>query len=269
MNKKSFAVLGDPISHSLSPKIHAAAYKHLHLDYTYEAIQVAAGSLEKFINESGEKYSGFSVTMPLKFEAAAFATHSDLLGTRVCNTLVRDETGFSGHNTDVYGIQMAVKSVSRNSVKSVAILGSGATARSAVVASLGIVGVTNIAVYARDTEKAIALKELVSDDEVAIDSNSLSEYNGGFDLTINTLPAGTVNSRSITPNQTGILLSAGYSTVDSDFNNQFSADHLIAGTEMLIWQAVQQVKLFAGQDIDASAIDEAALADVMRQALQY
>jgi shikimate dehydrogenase len=267
MSKKSFAVLGDPISHSLSPKIHAAAYEYLNLDYAYEAVQVSAGSLERFINESGAKYSGFSITMPLKFEAAAFATYAELLGTGVCNTLVRNETGFFGYNTDVYGIQMAVKSFIRNPVKSVAILGSGATARSAVVAALGVVGVTNITVFARDTEKAIALNELVSDDEVSFESRGLADFTGGFDLTINTLPAGTANSLSITPKQTGFLLSAGYSTVDSDFNNQFSSSHLIAGTEMLIWQAVQQVKLFVGQDIDASAIDEAALADVMRQVL--
>ena len=267
MTKKSFAVLGDPISHSLSPKIHAAAYKHLNLDYTYEAIQVAAGSLEKFINESGAKYSGFSITMPLKFEAAAFAAYAELLGTGVCNTLVRNETGFFGYNTDVYGIQMAVKSLIRNPVKSVAILGSGATARSAAVAALGIVDVTNIAVFARDTEKAIALNELVSDDEVSFESRGLADFSGGFDLTINTLPAGTANSLSITPNQTGFLLSAGYSSVDSDFDKQFLSDHLIPGTEMLIWQAVQQVKLFMGQASDVSHIDEAALAEVMRQAL--
>jgi len=155
----------------------------------------------------------------------------------------------------------------RNPVESVAILGSGATARSAVVASLGIVGVEKITIFARDTEKAAFLKELVSGNEVTFETSSLADFNGGFDLTINTLPAGTANSLSVTPNQTGILLSAGYSTVDSAFNKQFLSDHLIAGTEMLIWQAVQQVKLFAGQDIDASAIDEAALADVMRQAL--
>jgi shikimate dehydrogenase len=267
MNKKSFAVLGDPISHSLSPKIHAAAYKHLNLDYTYEAIQVAAGSLEKFINESGAKYSGFSITMPLKFEAAAFATYAELLGTGVCNTLVRNETGFFGYNTDVYGIQMAVKSLIRNPVKDVAILGSGATARSAVVAALGVVGVTNITVFARDTEKAIALNELASDDEVSFESRGLADFTGGFDLTINTLPAGTANSLSITPNQTGFLLSAGYSSVDSDFDKQFLSDHLIPGTEMLIWQAVQQVKLFMGQASDVSHIDEAALAEVMRHAL--
>jgi shikimate dehydrogenase len=267
MSKKSFAVLGDPISHSLSPIIHAAAYKHLNLDYDYEAIQVPAGSLEKFINDSGSKYSGFSITMPLKFEAVAFANHSELLGTGVCNTLVRNEVGFSGYNTDVYGVQMAVKSVIRNPVKSVAILGSGATARSAVASALGIVGVTNISVFARDTEKAADLKELVSGDQVSFESSRLNEFTGGFVLTLNTLPAGTANSLSITPNQTGFLLSAGYSTVDSDFNNQFLSDHLIAGTEMLVWQAVQQVKLFVGQDIDARGIDEAALAEVMRQAL--
>ncbi|NBX94137.1 MAG: hypothetical protein EBQ79_00765 [Actinobacteria bacterium] len=55
--------------------------------------------------------------MPLKFEAAELATDSKLLGTGVCNTLVRNDTGFSGYNTDVYGIHMAVKSSQRAPIK--------------------------------------------------------------------------------------------------------------------------------------------------------
>ena len=267
MSKRLFAVLGDPISHSLSPKIHAAAYEYLNLNYNYEAIQVSAGTLETFISQEGSKYSGFSITMPLKFEAAELATDSKLLETGVCNTLVRNETGFSGYNTDVYGIHMAVKSAQRAPIKKVAVLGSGATARSAVVTALGMSEVSNISVFARNTEKASSLKYLVSDTPVSFEAKSLSEFSGGFDLTLNTLPGGTASSLHVSTGQTGLLLSAGYSTEDSEFTKNFSRDHQIPGTEMLIWQAVQQVKLFVSQYIDSNGIDEETLADVMRQAL--
>jgi shikimate dehydrogenase len=267
MSKRLFAVLGDPISHSLSPKIHAAAYDYLNLDYNYEAIRVSAGTLQRFISQEGSKFSGFSITMPLKFEAAELATDSILLGTGVCNTLVRNETGFSGYNTDIYGIHMAVKIAQRAPIKNIAVLGSGATARSAVVAALGMSEVSNISVFARNTEKASSLKHLVSDTPVSFEAKSLSEFSGGFDLTLNTLPGGAANSLHVSTGQTGLLLSAGYYTEDFEFTKNFLRDHQIPGTEMLIWQAVQQVKLFVGQDIDAKRIDEVTLAEVMRQAL--
>jgi shikimate dehydrogenase len=162
---------------------------------------------------------------------------------------------------------MAVKSAQRAPIKNVAVLGSGATARSAVVAALGMSEVSNVSVFARNTEKASSLKHLVSDAQVSFQAKKLSEFSGGFDLTLNTLPSGAANSLHVSTGQTGLLLSAGYSTEDSEFTKNFLRDHQIPGTEMLIWQAVQQVKLFVGQDIDADTIDEVTLADVMRQAL--
>ena len=134
MAKKQFAVLGDPISHSLSPKIHAAAYEYLGLDYSYEAIRVPAGELVTFLEGEGSSFDGFSVTMPLKFEAAAIAGETNLFGTGACNTLVRTNAGFDGFNTDIPGIQFALAECLAIRPESAAVLGSGATARSAIVA---------------------------------------------------------------------------------------------------------------------------------------
>ncbi len=267
MSNKFFAVLGDPIEHSLSPKIHAAAYKQLGLDYSYQAVRVSAGALKEFIHAEGSLFSGFSVTMPLKFEAADLAKESDLQGTGVCNTLIRDGVSFSGYNTDVFGIQQAVRFATQEEMGNVAILGSGATARSALIAAQGISGTEMVTVYARDLDKAAALKDLLTKEQIAFESRILEDYSGNQDLTINTLPAGIANSLVIENPVSGWLLSAGYSELDEAFITNFEPGHVISGTEMLLWQAVRQVLLFAGSDLACSALDEASLVEIMRQAL--
>ena len=50
------AVLGSPITHSLSPRLHRAAFSHLGVDANYEAVEVPAGSLENFIKERGDEF---------------------------------------------------------------------------------------------------------------------------------------------------------------------------------------------------------------------
>ena len=127
---KRFAVLGDPIVQSLSPKIHSAAYAHLNLDWKYEAFKVASGELLQFV-ESESGFAGFSVTMPLKFEAYNLAESLDETAetTGVVNTLLKTEIGFRGFNTDIYGISKSIEKVAANSI---AVLGSGATARSSI-----------------------------------------------------------------------------------------------------------------------------------------
>ena len=86
------AVLGSPISHSLSPLLHNTAYAQLGIQGSYEAIEVNAGGLAKFIDERDESWTGFSLTMPLKEEAVAYAKHVDDLAKRInsANTLYRD-----------------------------------------------------------------------------------------------------------------------------------------------------------------------------------
>uniref|UniRef100_UPI0037C832E5 shikimate dehydrogenase family protein n=1 Tax=Salinibacterium sp. TaxID=1915057 RepID=UPI0037C832E5 len=60
------AVLGSPISHSLSPRIHKAAYEVLGLDWSYESVDVTEGSLADFVTKLDSRWRGLSLTMPLK-----------------------------------------------------------------------------------------------------------------------------------------------------------------------------------------------------------
>jgi len=86
------AVLGSPISHSLSPLLHNTAYSQLGIQGTYEAIEVNAGGLSKFMDGQDNSWTGFSLTMPLKEEAIAYADLVDDLAKRInsANTLYKD-----------------------------------------------------------------------------------------------------------------------------------------------------------------------------------
>jgi len=143
----SFCVVGSPIEQSLSPVLHTAAYKHLGLDFAYGKNEVPAGGLRNFLSSSD--LSGVSVTMPLKVEAFALAAShdQDSLTTGVSNTLVRSTGGWRGFNTDVYGISQALSDVSepRNTL----VIGSGATARSGLVALAKLFSKTEVQLVSR------------------------------------------------------------------------------------------------------------------------
>ena len=103
---KTYAVIGDPIDHSLSPAIHNAAFAFLGLDCTYIAYRIPkddlGGGIEslKLIN-----IAGFNVTIPHKVEMMKFLDYAD----EDCNTIgatntVHNENGkFKGYNTDMDG----------------------------------------------------------------------------------------------------------------------------------------------------------------------
>ena len=75
---KTFAVIGDPIDHSLSPNIHNAAYRNLNLECTYIAYRVPKNELESGIQSlKSINISGFNVTIPHKIEIMKFLDDTD------------------------------------------------------------------------------------------------------------------------------------------------------------------------------------------------
>ena len=129
------AVLGSPIAHSKSPQLHLAAYRALGLtDWTYERIECTAEQLPSLVRSFGPEWVGVSVTMPGKFAALQFADErtdrAELVGS--ANTLVRTAHGWRADNTDVDGVDRRARAAS---TAALVVLGSGGTARAAVVAA--------------------------------------------------------------------------------------------------------------------------------------
>jgi shikimate dehydrogenase len=268
MARAHFAVLGDPIEHSLSPKIHAAAYQTLGLDWDYTRFQVAKGSLEYFVQSEGKHLTGMSITMPLKNEASAIATKRDPIVelTRVANTLVRTETGFSAFNTDVYGVRQALTACFANPVGQVAILGAGATAISALVAISQNAPDAQITVYVRDVTKADAILDLAKGLGLGLEVAALAGYDSNKDLTISTVPNDVLASLS-NEKSAGWLLNANYSSVESSFTASFDKDRRVDGRTMLLWQALAQIRIFVSGDPELPLPNEARIFDSMSNAL--
>jgi shikimate dehydrogenase len=157
-----FAVLGDPVAHSKSPAMHAAAFRALGLPHRYEAIQVREDALGGWVAKlrSGA-YEGFNVTVPHK---RAILAHVDVLDpcaalVGAANALVRDEGGRVGaHNTDVTAIAEELRALAPDVAPPSAaglVLGSGGAARSAIVALARGLGLRRIVVRARRDATAL------------------------------------------------------------------------------------------------------------------
>lgn len=159
------AVLGSPIAHSRSPRIHAAAYEVLGLPWSYEAIECDEAGLAPLLAGMGSEWRGLSLTMPLKEEARRLAAVLDPVAEEsgVVNTLLRvlggaaGESRWAGFNTDVGGLAAAIEGAGLD-VSHTVVIGSGATAVSAILA-LRRLGARHVEVLARNTA---AVGELVA-----------------------------------------------------------------------------------------------------------
>ena len=104
---KKFAVIGHPVAHSLSPTMHAANFRSLGYDATYEKFDVAPEDLAAFVREKQrEGYAGLNVTVPHKIAVIPLLDRTDESVARygACNTLKFEPDGtIAGYNTDVIG----------------------------------------------------------------------------------------------------------------------------------------------------------------------
>ena len=130
---KKYAVIGDPISHSLSPNMHNAAFKALDIDAEYSAIHVKPENLAKFANSARTELDGFNVTVPHK---NAIIAHLDNISdmckiTGSVNTVTIKDGQLFGDSTDGYGLQMAIKEAFKINIKdnSFLFLGCGGTVK--------------------------------------------------------------------------------------------------------------------------------------------
>ena len=135
---KTFAVIGDPINHSLSPNIHNAAFRELGLDCTYIAYRIPKGELAAGVESlKSIKISGFNVTIPHKVEMLKYLDETDdsckLIGAT--NTVSNDNGKLKGYNTDMDGFLDPIKKRNITAKDSdVLLLGAGGAARAIVVA---------------------------------------------------------------------------------------------------------------------------------------
>ena len=248
------AVLGSPISHSLSPQLHMSAYKHLDISGNYGSFDVPAGSLRDFLKDKASGWTGFSLTMPLKEEVLSVAEVIDPLVQRIQsgNTLVRQGDLWSLHSTDVRGFQSAWGYQNPSKPKSVLIVGSGATARAAAAAFDDTD--TAISVIHRNTERERSMRASVNLSSIKFLPWQFSNDFYESDLVINTTPKAALDSfaEEISHKPKGTFFDVIYNPWPTQFANAWanSGSTVISGLDLLIAQGIEQIKLFSGIDFD-------------------
>jgi shikimate dehydrogenase len=269
------AVLGSPVAHSLSPALHRAAYRELGLaGWSYDAIECDEQGLPALLNSLGPEWAGLSLTMPLKRAVLPLLHYTEPLAAEVgaANTVVFAGGQRRGFNTDVGGIVSALSEAGVTAEGNVLVLGSGATACSAL-AALRQIGATDIAVAVRTPGRAEALLAVASRLGVHVRLIALGRdlASQPWQLVVSTIPATAAEPAAA-------QLSAGELTATAILDVGYdpwptplaaaaakAGSAVISGYELLVHQAVGQVELMTGQQAPVSIMHAAGLAELARR----
>ena len=192
---KKYLVIGNPIDHSLSPKLHNFWIKNHDIDAVYEKRRLEQNSLKEIVSEVRDgDIQGINVTVPFKQLIIPFLDEltPEALETHSVNTVYLNNKKVIGHNTDIAGFELSIRHLKYDvSNKKVLILGAGGVAPS-IIYSLIKMKASQITISNRTIEKAEKLKYFFKKIEV-INWGQLSE----FDLIINATSIGINNHDKI------------------------------------------------------------------------
>lgn len=268
------AVLGAPISHSLSPLIHNFVYQELSMNYKYSAVELTAKEFPQWFNRElavQNTWFGFSLTMPLKeiifSPEIKIRIDFDALSARIksANTLFKVENQWCATSTDAKAIEYLL---SPYKFDHVVIIGSGGTARAALGALEALLDSFDfsITVVRRNPKMDDLLRSCIPETELHIEDWSNLRAANDCDLLINTVPADA--SESIVSNlaANSILLDALYSPWPPALTRKFKENNapVISGLDLLCWQALYQIELMLNRTIDKQELAQRIMPQLER-----
>jgi len=199
---KKYLVIGNPIEHTLSPKLHNYWIKKNNINAVYDRKQINESDIEFVINEiKNEKINGINVTVPFKKLVIPFMDElsSEANESQSVNTIYFQNEKVIGHNTDISGFELGIK-YSKYDVKNkiVFILGAGGVVSSIIIA-LKKMGAAKIIISNRTKTKAENLKKIFNELEI-IDWGKTPN----FDMIINATSIGLKNEEGINLDYTSV-----------------------------------------------------------------
>lgn len=256
---RNAAVVGSPISHSLSPALHRAAYEALGLDWTYWGLEVNVAQLPGFVEGLDDSWVGLSLTMPLKEAVLDLASEVSWTAqaTTSANTLLLP--GRQAHNTDVDGLRVALLRAGFDARPGfpATVAGAGATARSAV-AALHTLGAGEVHLLAREQSRAVPARQTAERLGVDLRVHAFDSAQWlATELVIATVPSGVADALvDAVPQRPAWLLDVVYSPWPTVLAQAWEArgGRIVSGLEMLLAQAERQVELMTGRPAPSAAM---------------
>ena len=191
MEVKRYFVIGNPINHSLSPKLQNYWIKQNNINAIYEKIKLEENEIESFIDKiKNQKIGGCNITVPFKKKVIPFLDKlsSDAEKTQSVNTIINNSGYLIGHNTDICGFEKAIKSLNFDMKgKKILILGAGGVVPS-IIFALKKMEASKIILTHRTKKKAEDIKKQFYDLEI-IDWGEITD----FDVIINATSLGLNN----------------------------------------------------------------------------
>ena len=245
---KKYFVIGNPIDHSLSPKLQNWWLKENHIDATYDKIKLEVHEIKNFIQEIKEqRIAGCNVTVPFKKTVIPFLDKlsPEAEQTQSVNTITYDNGDLIGYNTDITGFDTAIKKLDFNiKGKKVLILGAGGVVPS-IIFALKNMHVQEIIISNRTKEKAENLRVLFKDLKI-LEWGNLTD----FHMVINATSLG-LNNETINLDFSGL----GHDKLFYDVIYNPHETHFLKmgkqlgyktqnGKTMFIYQALEAFKLW-------------------------
>jgi len=266
---KKFAVIGDPIAHSASPKMHNSVFNTINIDGIYLAMHITPSQLKSTLPALKTLgFQGINVTIPHKETILNYCDTIDDLAQTIgaINTVVLKNNQWHGYNTDAPGFIYAIETQNNFSLnhKTITIIGAGGTAKALSIACLNS-SITSLNIINRTLTKANTLKDKLS--TLTTTPIATAQINSATALTmlkqsnlvINTTPIGMHPNTTdcpladmtwVTPKH--FCFDVIYTPATTSFLNQ--AKHHQAktanGLSMLAAQAMYAFKHFTNQTVD-------------------
>ena len=274
-NTNIYAVIGNPISHSLSPKIHNAIFEKYKINSLYSAICIDHTNIENFIlSMTTLSIKGVNVTVPFKEILVDYLDKADAFVTKcgAVNTIINKDGVIYGYNTDGIGFIYVLEHVLNLNLsnKKVVILGAGGTAKS-IGFSLVSKDIKSLNLINRSADKLSVLydKLQIENKDLTINSFQLADsiiYDvlADSDIIINTTSIGMNDSENLllshmdwVTNQQ-VCIDVIYNPTETLFlkESRLRGAKTLNGLSMLAAQAMYAAEYFTGKQIDYNFVFE-------------
>ena len=247
---KKYFVIGNPISHSLSPDIHNLWIKNNQINAFYDKKKLNETEVENFILSIKKKeISGVNVTVPYKKKVISYLDKlsPEARQTESVNTIILQDNFLIGHNTDIVGFKFAIKSLNFSiKGKKIFILGAGGVVPS-IIFALNKMEASEVIISNRTRKRAEDLKNLFPNIKV-LEWGNVPD----FDIIINATSLGlkneNINLDFSSAGNNKLFYDVIYNPKETDFlkKGRKLGNRVENGKLMFIYQAMEAFKLWHG-----------------------
>jgi shikimate dehydrogenase len=274
---KKFGVIGFPLSHSLSPQMHNAAFRELAIEAVYEKYEIPAENFEvtmPLLKHAG--YSGFNVTIPHKSRILTYMDEidADAAAIGAMNTVVIRQERWIGFNTDIAGFISPLLEMNKT-IGSVLVLGTGGAARAVIFALIKYIKPKKLTVAGRNTDKTGKICDhfyAAAGETVLVPAalNEVRDQTDRYHLIVNATPLGMYPDSEQTPlpglkslREKAIVYDLVYNPVKTrllrDAEKSGNDVFILNGLEMLLQQAALSFRLWTKKEMPLATVRKSLL----------